>query len=163
MIYGPTSSLYPDVIGFFNSLSQNSSMPRLTVKPEPAAQGGYLLQLDAPRLNLYQVFSILPDSIQVQSIRQKRTQEHHCIYLHLKLTSVMSTQYIIDSGTVTGAESTETLQEALTLAEQQVDVFANNASPRVQYQCERLQRLITRILTVLNSRRGLDGMTPVQL
>lgn len=75
----------------------------------------------------------------------------------------MTTQQILDTGVVPADENTETLEEVKAFAQWQIDGFRNSSWGAIADDaCRRLTGLIEKIDTILNSRRGLDGMTPVK-
>jgi len=74
----------------------------------------------------------------------------------------MTVQQIIDSGQVEVNESTDTLEAALGMLDFQIDGlqqanWGNVGLARLQAH----RRLKEKIETLLESRRGLDGMTPL--
>ncbi|GAB2572032.1 hypothetical protein [Spirosoma areae] len=77
----------------------------------------------------------------------------------------MSLQTILNSGHVDETESTDVLEEFVAKATPQVALLRESADcnrPCLAETIARTQDAIDQANTLLNRRRGLDGMTPVQ-
>lgn len=76
--------------------------------------------------------------------------------------AIMTVQQIIDTGQVEVNESTDTLEAALGMLEVQIDGLQNaNWGPVGLARLQAHRRLKEKIETLLKTRRGIDGMTPL--